>query len=73
MNISMAMWNMRLLTACGARQTLPGLNIPPETLTMLHCLTLAMPMRVPSPLGLFFFGPNDLHMGPPSDMFRGHF
>ena len=46
MNISMATWNMCQPTACGARQTLPGLDIPPQTPTMLHCLALAMSMKI---------------------------
>ena len=36
MDSSMAMWNMHQPTACGAQQTLPGLDIPPQTVTMLN-------------------------------------
>ena len=35
-------------------RALSNLDMPPPTWTMLHCLTPAMSMRMPSPLGLFF-------------------
>ena len=53
-SISVAMLNMRQPICCSARQTLPGLDKPPRILTMLHCLTVGISMRMHSLSGLSF-------------------
>ena len=54
-SISMAMMNMCQPISCGVWHKLPGLDKPPRILTMLHCLTVAISMRLQSlSVGLSF-------------------
>ena len=54
MGISFAMLHMRQPICCDAKHMFPGSEKRPRILTMLHCLTGAILMRMQSMLGLFF-------------------